>query len=59
MQKPLLLWALLSCTASLWAQNLVLNPGFEEISTDKYLRDCAFADKTHQFNETVEQWHSF
>lgn len=59
MKKPLLLWTLLSCTAGLWGQNLVLNPGFEDLSTEKYLRDCAFSDKTYQFNETVQHWHSF
>ena len=59
MKKSFLLWVLLCGTASLSAQNLVLNPGFEDLSTKKYLRDCAFSDKTHQFNETVQHWHTF
>ncbi|MEQ8706180.1 MAG: OmpA family protein [Phaeodactylibacter sp.] len=47
------------CAFSICAQNLVLNPGFEILQTDKYQADCRFSQRTYQFNESAAYWNSF
>lgn len=56
----LLLLCCICLTVSNFAQNLVLNPGFENIDSSKERKKyCTYTKKSEHFNNQVQHWNTF
>lgn len=57
--KRLFLWLLCLLPFGAMAQNLVLNPGFEELTPKSQIRPCQYLSDGRVFTSAVKDWSTF